>query len=50
MKVVVLFDSGVNVEESKNKREIDKKVIWFKKCFVENLLMKMENMNKEMRE
>lgn len=49
-KATVSFDSGVNAEERKKKREIDKKAIRPKKRSAENLLMKMENMNKEMRE
>lgn len=49
-KAAVSFDSGVNAEERKKKREIDKKATPPKKRSAENLLMKMENMNKEMRE
>uniref|UniRef100_A0A8W8I085 Myb-like domain-containing protein n=1 Tax=Magallana gigas TaxID=29159 RepID=A0A8W8I085_MAGGI len=49
-KAAVSFDSGVNAEERKKKREIDKKATRPKKRSAENLLMKMENMNKEMRE
>lgn len=50
-KATVSFDSGVNVEEEKKeKREIDKKATRPKKRSAENLLIKMENMNEEMRE
>lgn len=49
-KAAVSFDSGVNAEERKEKREIDKKATRPKKRSAENLLIKMENMNKQMRE
>lgn len=49
-KAAVSFDSGVNAEERKEKREIDKKATRPKKHSAENLLIKIGNMNKEMRE